>query len=68
MWLEEKPEHRVNHLRAEEIINSQAQMVATSCPFCLTMLQDGLRDKGAEKVKVLDVAQILAEGMNRERE
>jgi hypothetical protein len=32
------------------------------------MLQDGLRDKGAEKVKVLDVAQILAEGMNRERE
>jgi Fe-S oxidoreductase len=68
MWLEEKPEQRVNHLRAEEIINSQVQMVATSCPFCLTMLQDGLRDKGAEKVKVLDVAQILAEGMNRERE
>jgi len=61
MWTEEKAGKRVNHLRSEEIIKNGSQLVATSCPFCLTMLQDGLRDKGAEKVQVLDVAQILAE-------
>jgi Fe-S oxidoreductase len=66
MWLEEKAGQRVNHLRSEEIIKNGSQLVATSCPFCLTMLQDGLRDKGAEEIKVLDVAQILAQALNRQ--
>lgn len=68
MWLEEKPDQRVNHLRAEEIIQSGSQLVATSCPFCLTMLQDGLRDKGQDSIEVLDVAQLLAAALNKSRE
>lgn len=68
MWLEGKPGQRVNHLRAEEIIKSRMQMVATSCPFCLTMLQDGLRDKGQDSIEVLDVAQLLAAALNKSRE
>jgi len=63
MWTEEKVGKRINHLRSEEIIKSRSRRVATSCPFCLTMLQDGLRDKGAEEIKVLDVAQILAQAL-----
>ncbi|MGQ9800816.1 MAG: heterodisulfide reductase-related iron-sulfur binding cluster [Candidatus Saccharicenans sp.] len=60
MWTEEKAGQRVNHLRSEEIIKNGSQLVATSCPFCLTMLQDGLRDKGAEEIRVMDVAEVLA--------
>ncbi|MGC9057369.1 MAG: heterodisulfide reductase-related iron-sulfur binding cluster [Candidatus Saccharicenans sp.] len=64
MWLEEKPGQHVNHLRVEEIIKSQSELIATACPFCLTMIQDGLRDKGVENIQVLDVAQILAEALS----
>ncbi|MDD8030981.1 MAG: (Fe-S)-binding protein [Acidobacteriota bacterium] len=60
MWLEEKPDQRVNHLRAQEIIQNGSRLLVTSCPFCLTMLQDGLKDKGADLIKVMDIAQIIA--------
>ncbi|MCX8160368.1 MAG: heterodisulfide reductase-related iron-sulfur binding cluster [Candidatus Saccharicenans sp.] len=60
MWTEEKVGKRVNHLRSEEIIRNGSRLVATSCPFCLTMLQDGLRDKGAHDFRIMDVAEILA--------
>lgn len=63
MWTEEKAGQRVNHLRSEEIIKNGSQLVATSCPFCLTMLQDGLRDKGAEGVRVMDIAEVVASGL-----
>ncbi|MFA4926180.1 MAG: heterodisulfide reductase-related iron-sulfur binding cluster [Candidatus Aminicenantales bacterium] len=64
MWLEEKPGQHVNHLRAQEIIQSGGNLAATACPFCLTMLQDGLRDKGADHIKVMDVAQIVASNLD----
>jgi Fe-S oxidoreductase len=63
MWTEEKLGKRINHLRAEEVIRSGARAVATSCPFCLTMLRDALKDKGQTDVQVQDVAQIVAEAM-----
>ncbi len=66
MWTEEKAGKRINHLRSEEIIRNGSQLVATSCPFCLTMLQDGLRDKGAENIRVLDVAQVMAQAIDRD--
>lgn len=64
MWLEEKPGQRVSHLRVEEIIKNGSNQVATSCPFCLTMLQDGLRDKGVDDIKVMDVAQVAASSLD----
>jgi len=60
MWTEEKANKRVNHLRSEEIIKNGSRLVATSCPFCLTMLEDGLGNKGADDFRVMDVAEILA--------
>ncbi len=60
MWAEEKAGKRVNHLRCQEIIENGSRLVATSCPFCLTMLQDGLRDKGADEFRVMDLAEIVA--------
>ncbi|MBN2207342.1 MAG: (Fe-S)-binding protein [Candidatus Aminicenantes bacterium] len=61
MWTEESLGTRVNHLRTDEVLASGAMTVATACPFCKTMLADGLKDKGRTDVAVMDVAQLLAE-------
>ena len=63
MWLEEqKVGERINVMRTEQAMATQAQMVATACPFCLQMFQDGIKTKEAEEsLKVMDIAEILAE-------
>ncbi len=65
MWTEEKLGQRVNHLRAEEIIASGAAVAAAACPFCLTMLRDGLKDKGRPDIRVADVAEFVAEALEK---
>jgi len=66
-WLEEKLGTRVNRNRAEEAVATLGPaggVVATACPFCLTMIKDGLADAGKdETVRVLDVAEIVALGL-----
>jgi Fe-S oxidoreductase len=51
--------------RTEEALQTQANIVATACPFCMTMLTDGLKmaDK-IETVKNLDIAELIAESLN----
>lgn len=63
MWLEEKTGTRINHNRAEEVLGTKASTVAVSCPFCMTMLSDGLKAKGREDVKVKDLAELVAESL-----
>lgn len=63
MWTEENLGHRINHLRADEVIAPGAGLAAAACPFCLTMLQDGLKDKQREDIQAKDIAQIVAEAM-----
>ncbi|HVP91368.1 MAG TPA: heterodisulfide reductase-related iron-sulfur binding cluster [Terriglobales bacterium] len=63
MWTEESLGTRVNHLRTEEVLASGAPLAAAACPFCLTMLRDGLKDKGREDIKVKDIAQLVAENL-----
>jgi len=63
MWTEEKLGQRINHLRTDEVIASGAEVVATSCPFCLNMLSDGLKDKQKGDVRVKDLAQLVAESL-----
>ena len=60
MWTEESLGKRINHLRTDEVIESGAAEVVTACPFCQTMLRDGLKDKERSDVRVRDIAQILA--------
>ncbi len=61
MWTEESLGQRINHLRVDEVIASGAELTAAACPFCVTMLRDGLKDKGREDIEVRDIAQIVAE-------
>ena len=60
MFLEETEGKRINILRTEQAIETQASVVASSCPFCLTMVTDGVKSKEMEnKMVVRDIAEIL---------
>jgi Fe-S oxidoreductase len=63
MWTEESLGQRINHLRVDEVIKSGAGLAAAACPFCLTMLRDGLKDKGRDDVRVKDIAEVVAESL-----
>ncbi|MGH2499403.1 MAG: (Fe-S)-binding protein, partial [Candidatus Limnocylindria bacterium] len=63
MWMEEKVGQRVNHRRVEQLLAAQpaAGAVASGCPFCLIMLDEGVGAKGArERVEPLDVLELVA--------
>jgi Fe-S oxidoreductase len=60
MWMEENPAQRVSTERAREALATGASTVAVGCPFCLTMMTDGVAAAGSQAV-VRDVAEILAE-------
>jgi len=64
MWTEESLGTRINHLRTDEVIASGAPLAAAACPFCLTMLRDGLKDKGREDISAKDLAQLVAERLD----
>jgi Fe-S oxidoreductase len=62
MWMEEPTGKKVNIERSEEAIATCADVVATGCPFCFVMLDDGVKELGAgERVQVKDLAMLLAE-------
>ena len=60
MWMDEEPQKRVCSLRAKEALGTGAKTVVVACPFCLTMLTDGVAAQ-TDSAQVLDVAEILAE-------
>jgi heterodisulfide reductase subunit D len=65
---EEKGDVRINIERTNEALATGAGIVAAACPFCNTMLTDGVKNKEAEKdVKVMDIAELVAESMRDER-
>ncbi len=67
-WMEESSP-RVNEDRAKEIVESGADVVAVACPFCTTMITDGLKafDK-EDDVKVLDLAELVAMSLHQDDE
>ena len=64
MWMEEEPDKRVNVKRVEEIIEAKVDVIATACPYCLTMFEDGLKTKEAEEsIKAVDLSELLIEAL-----
>ncbi len=60
MWIEEEPDKRVNLLRTDQALESNPDVIAVSCPFCMTMLSDGIKAKDLEdRVQTLDVVEIV---------
>ncbi|MEL1136484.1 heterodisulfide reductase-related iron-sulfur binding cluster [Desulfitobacterium sp. THU1] len=61
MWLEEHEGERINVMRTDEALATGSNLVSTACPFCLTMINDGVATREAEdQIKVQDIAEILA--------
>jgi Fe-S oxidoreductase len=60
MWMEEDPKQRVSTERAREALATRATTIAVGCPFCLTMMTDGVAAEGAH-ARVLDLAEVLAQ-------
>jgi Fe-S oxidoreductase/nitrate reductase gamma subunit len=59
-YAEEIPSQRVNRFRANQVIETQANVVAVACPYCMTMLEDGIKaEKGNRQVQVLDIAELV---------
>lgn len=60
MWLEESQGKRVNIERTEQALRLNPTTIGSNCPYCLTMMNDGIKSKEAEgQVKALDIAEIV---------
>jgi Fe-S oxidoreductase/nitrate reductase gamma subunit len=60
MWMEEILGKRINHLRIDQIAAADAEVITTACPYCLTMLSDGIKEKDMETLMTaFDLAEIL---------
>jgi Fe-S oxidoreductase len=60
MWLEENEGERINNVRTDEVLSVAPDIAAVACPYCLTMLKDGVDARGAsDRVQVMDIAEIL---------
>jgi Fe-S oxidoreductase len=60
MWMEEQNQDRVNVRRTLQLLDTGATTIASACPFCMTMLTDGIKSKNLEdEVRQLDVAELL---------
>jgi len=64
MWMEEQEGTLINVARVEEALAEQPDAVCVCCPYCMTMFEDGLKDKeAADKVPVFDLAEIVARSL-----
>ncbi|AJE04146.1 heterodisulfide reductase-related iron-sulfur binding cluster [Geobacter pickeringii] len=63
MWMEEQLGSRINRARVEEALRKNPDTVCVACPYCMTMFEDGLKDRQAGQTRVRDIAEVVAEGM-----
>jgi Fe-S oxidoreductase len=65
MWMEETTGKKVNDERSQELIATGASRIATACPFCYIMIDDGAKAAGKEddEVRVGDISMHLLEAL-----
>ena len=64
MWLHERNGQNINVVRAEEMVNTEIDLISTTCPYCLVMLEDGVKSLELEKTpKVADIIDIVADSV-----
>ncbi|MBE2888042.1 (Fe-S)-binding protein [Geobacter anodireducens] len=63
MWMEEQLGSRINHSRVDEALRAAPETICVTCPYCMTMLEDGLKDRQAGDTRVRDIAEVVAEGL-----
>ena len=61
MWMEETIGRRINVVRVEQALPQRPRVIATACPYCLTMMEDGVKTRGRETdIVTRDVAELVA--------
>ncbi|MFQ5897684.1 MAG: (Fe-S)-binding protein [Candidatus Methylomirabilia bacterium] len=61
VWMEEHEGRRVNQIRVGQAVEVKPDILASGCPFCLTMFEDGVKGKGvADSIKTQDLAELVA--------
>ena len=60
---EENGDKRVNTERTEQALETGAEVIASACPFCMTMMTDGVKEKESN-VKVYDLAELIADNLD----
>lgn len=69
MWMEEHDGERINNMRTDQAIATNADTIAVACPFCLTMMSDGIKAREKEEgMTSLDIAEVVWRAMGREEE
>jgi Fe-S oxidoreductase len=64
MWMEERIGRRINQMRTEQALQTKATLLGTACPYCLTMLVDGIKDLNqAEKMAAFDLSELVERSM-----
>ncbi len=63
MWMEEHTGERINITRVTEALEQKPDTICVACPYCMTMFEDGVKDKGAANVRIRDIAEVVAEGL-----
>ncbi len=64
MWLEERVGQLINVARVEEALKKDPETICVCCPYCMTMFEDGLKDKNLEgKIQVFDLAEVTARAL-----
>jgi Fe-S oxidoreductase len=64
VWLEENEGRRVNQVRVEQAMEVNPDILASACPFCLTMFEDGVKGKEvADRIKTRDIAELVADSL-----
>ena len=64
MWIEESRGQRVNHARADQLLETGADTVGVSCPFCLQMFEEALGSRKTQGEKrAMDLLEVLAESL-----
>jgi Fe-S oxidoreductase len=65
-WMEEKIGKRINQTRVNEALETNAEVLAAACPFCITMFEDGVKGVEAEeKLKIEDISEIIAHAIEK---
>ena len=63
-WMEETEGRRVNQVRVEQAMEVNPDILASACPFCLTMFEDGVKAKEVgDRIKTRDIAELLVENL-----
>ena len=64
VWTEESRGDRINHLRTDQFLETEAETVGVSCPFCLQMFEEGIDSKGLRgKKRAVDVLELLDQSL-----